>query len=157
MGGKINNVNQFVTDKIDQAILNELTKNSKIPLRQLAKKINISFVTVMNRIKKLESSGVIKNYSTIIDHDLLGYGIHALIEVRISKGKLFELEKKIARSSNIYAVYDTTGEFDATLLAKFRTTRTLDNFIKKIQTYDFVERTSTKLILNTIKESQITV
>jgi Lrp/AsnC family transcriptional regulator for asnA, asnC and gidA len=123
----------------------------------LASKVCTSFVTVMNRIKKLEKESIIKKYSTKIDFDKLGYDTHVLIEIRIAKGKLFELEKRIARNPNVYAVYDTTGEYDATVLAKFTSTRAMDNFLKKIQTFDFVERTNTKLVLNTIKEEQVSI
>ena len=144
-------------DIIDEKIIDELISNAKIPLREIASKLKISFVTVMNRIKKLEQEGIIKQYSAKINYDKLNYGVNVLIEIRIAKGKLFELEKKIAHSPNVYAVYDTTGEYDATVLAKFKTTQAMDKFLKLIQTFDFVERTSTKLILNTIKEEQVRV
>lgn len=142
-------------DKLDEKIINELTSNAKIPLRKLAAKLKVSFVTVMNRIKKLEKEGIIEKYSAKINYEKLGYGIHVLIDIRIEKGKLIELEKKIAHHPNIYLVYDTTGGFDSTVIGLFKSTRAMDSFLKKIQTYDFVVRTNTKLILNTIKEEQI--
>jgi len=144
-------------DKLDEKIINELTENGKIPLRKLAGKLKVSFVTVMNRIKHLEKEGVIEKYIAKINYEKLGYDVHVLIDVRIAKGKLFELEKKIAHHPNIYLVYDTTGGFDCTVIGLFKSTRIMDNFLKKIQTYDFVERTNTKLILNTIKEEQIKI
>ncbi len=110
---------------------------------------------MMNRIKKLEKEGIIERNIAKINYEKLGYGTHVIIEVKISKGKLFELEKKIASSPNVYAVYDTTGEYDATIIAKFTSTRAMDSFLKKIQTYDFIQKTNTKLVLNTIKENQI--
>jgi DNA-binding Lrp family transcriptional regulator len=144
-------------DSTDQKIINELIDSCKMPLRTLADKIGVSFVTVMNRMKKLEKNGVINKYSARVNYDKLGYDTHVVIEIRIAKGKLIELESKIASSPNVYAVYDTTGDFDAIVLARFKNTRAMDNFLKAIQTYDFVERTNTKLILNTIKESQVRV
>ena len=141
-------------DACDERILNELMTHAKVPLRDLAKKVKVSFVTVMNRIKRMEKEGIIKRYTAIVDYDSLGFGIHVLIDVRISKGKLFELETKLAAFPNVYTVFDTTGDFDATILARFDSTRSLDAFVKKIQTFDFVERTNTILVLNTIKEGQ---
>ena len=155
MKPKFNKVVPMKIDKTDEQIINELISNAKIPLRELASKLKVSFVTVMNRIKRLEKEGVIKGYNTKINYEKLNYGVHVLIEIRIAKGKLFELEKKIARNPGVYAVYDTTGEYDATILAKFKSTRTMDTFLKNIQTFDFVEKTNTKLVLNTIKEGQI--
>ena len=78
-----------------------------------------------------------------------------IVEIRIAKGKLFDVEHKIASNNNVVAVYDVTGSFDAIVIARFRTRREMDAFLKKIQQYDFVERTETKFILNTIKEKQV--
>ena len=142
-------------EETDRKILDILVDNSKLSLRQIAKKANISVATVMHHIKKLEKEGVIKKYTTKLDYEKVGYDVEVMIEVRISKGKLFEVEKKIAMHPNVFAVYDITGAFDAVVLARFPTRRFMDNFLKKLQTYEFVERTETKLILNTIKEENI--
>ncbi|MBI2651431.1 Lrp/AsnC family transcriptional regulator [Candidatus Woesearchaeota archaeon] len=155
MEEKFNKISAVKIDNTDEKIINELIENAKTPLRTLAKKLNISFVTVMNRIKRLEALGVIENYTAKINYDKLGYGVSVVIDVRISKGKLFELENKIAKSNNVYIVYDTTGDFDAVIIGKFKSTASMDHFLKSIQKYPFVERTHTKLVLNTIKESPI--
>ena len=139
----------------DKKILNIMVDNSRLSLRQIAKKADVSVATVMNHIKKMESEGIIKKYTTKLDYEKAGYDVEVMIEIRISKGKLFEVEKKIAANPNVFAVYDLTGAFDAVILARFPTRRLMDNFLKKIQTYEFVERTETKLILNTIKEESI--
>ena len=132
-------------------LLDILVDNSRLSLRQIAKKSNVSVATVMHHVKKLEKDGVIKKYSAKLDYEKLGYDVEVMIEIRISKGKLFEVEKRIAVHPNVFAVYDITGAFDAVVLARFPTRRQMDNFLKKLQTYEFVERTETKLILNTIK------
>ncbi len=144
-------------DDGDRKLLNVLLSDSKSSLRKIAKKAGVSAATAMNRIRRLEKEGYIKKYSVFLDYELLGFDIDVLIDIKISKGKLFELEKKIAKSRNVFAVYDCTGEFDAVVLARFRNRRGMDAFLKKIQKYDFVERTNTRLILNTIKEENIFV
>ncbi len=142
-------------DKTDAAILDVLGENARLSLRKIAKKVGCSVATVMNRINKLQKEGIIRKYSALIDYDKLGYDLQALVHVRVSKGKLFQVEKKIASHPNVCAVYDITGPFDSVIITRFKTRRSLDNFIKKIQTYDFIERTETNLILNTIKEEQV--
>ncbi len=139
----------------DKKILNIVVENSRLSLRQIAKKADLSVATVMHHLKQLEKESVIKKYTAKIDYEKAGYDVEVIIEVRISKGKLFEVEKKIASHPNVFAVYDITGTFDAIILARFRTRRQMDNFLKKLQTYEFVERTETKLILNTIKNESI--
>jgi len=142
-------------DEKDKKILNVLMENSRLSYRQIAKRLKISAATVMHRINNLEKEGIIKKYTTEVDYDKLGYDIPVIIELRILKGKLFEIEKRMAKNHNVSIVYDTTGELDATLIARFKTRRAMDTFLKEIQTYDFIQRTNTKLILNTIKEENI--
>jgi len=139
-------------DKLDKKIVNILIENSKLSYRQIAKKVGVSVATIMHRIKRLEKENIIKKYTTTIDYEKLDFDMEVMINIRVSKGKLFQVEKKIATHPNVYAVYDKTGHFDATVMARFRSRKSMDNFLKKIQTYDFVERTETQLILNTIKE-----
>jgi len=142
-------------DQLNKQILNILLENSKLSYRQIAKKLGVSAATIMNRVKLLEEGNIIKNYTISIDYEKVGFDIEAIIEIRISKGKLIEVERKIATNPNVFAVYDVTGDFDAIILARFENRRKMDAFLKKIQTYDFVERIFTKVILNTLKEQQI--
>jgi DNA-binding Lrp family transcriptional regulator len=142
-------------DELDKKIMNILIEDSRLSYRQIAQKLKKSAATVMNRVKNLEKEGIIKKYTTVIDYDKLGYDIPVIIELRILKGKLFEMEKRIAKNPNVSIVYDTTGELDATLIARFKTRKAMDTFLKEIQTYDFIQRTNTKLILNTIKEENM--
>jgi len=142
-------------DNVDKDIINELIIDSTLSYRAVAKKVKVSVATVMNRVKRLQKEKIIKRYTTIVDYDLVGYDVEVMIEVRISKGKLFNVEKEISTHPSVFAVYDITGDFDAAILARFK--NRMNNFLKKIQTYDFVERTNTRLILNTIKEKEIEV
>lgn len=144
-------------DELDKEIINSLLIDSRMSYRKLAKKLKVAVATIMHRVNKLEKEDVIQKYTAKINYEKLGYDIEVLIDIKISKGKLFLVEKKIASNPNVFAVYDTTGADDAVILARFTNRRNMDNFLKKIQTYDFVERTHTKLILNTIKEDQMFV
>ena len=48
-------------------------------------------------------------------------------------------------------------DFDAVIIARFKNRKSMDYFLKKIQTYDFIERTFTKFILHTIKEEPLRI
>lgn len=144
-------------EETDRKILNVLVDNSRLSLRQIASKVGVSVATVMYHINKLEKEKIIKNYTAKLDYEKIGYDIEVIIEVRISKGRLLDVERKIATHPNVFAVYDITGAFDAVILARFKNRRQMDNFLKKIQTYEFVERTETKLVLQAVKEQDIKV
>ncbi|HLD78670.1 MAG TPA: Lrp/AsnC family transcriptional regulator [archaeon] len=139
-------------DGLDARLLNALLADGRLSYRKLSRKLGVAAATVMSRVQRLEKAGAIAGYSARLDYERLGYDVTVLIELRISKGKLFEVERQIAGHPSVFAIYDHTGPFDATILARFRTRKAMDGFLKRIQTFDFVERTETKLVLNTIKE-----
>ncbi|MFH1391249.1 MAG: Lrp/AsnC family transcriptional regulator [Candidatus Diapherotrites archaeon] len=139
-------------DKKDILILRVLQKDSRLSLRKIAKKTGVSIVTVMKHIKRLEENGVITQYSAFLDYEKLGFDLQAITSISVAKGKLFDVEKKIASHPNVTAVYDVTGHFDVFVIARFKNRKSLDNYLKKVQTFDFVEKTETIIVLNAIKE-----
>ena len=147
----------LVLDTIDRQIVNFLIDDARLSSRDIARRIKVSPATVLKRIQRLEKERLISKYTIGVRYARIGYEMQVIIDLRIAKGKLYEVENKIAFHPNVFAVYDTAGPFDAIVIAKFRTRRELDAFLKKIQTYDFVERTETKLLLKTIKEQMITL
>ncbi|MFX1470279.1 MAG: Lrp/AsnC family transcriptional regulator [Promethearchaeota archaeon] len=140
--------------ELDIEILKKLSEDGRISLRQLAKDLgNKSPVTIKNHVDNLENEGIIVNYGAKINYEKLGYAIMAIIEVTISKGKMFEVEEKIAENPNVFGVYDITGTYDALILARFKTREELSKMIKEIHTSPNVERTNTHFVLNIIKEA----
>ena len=106
----------------------------------------------MTRTKKMENEGIIRGYAPLLDHQKLGYDLTAIIEIVVSKGKLLEMEREIAKLSQACAVYDVTGLTDALVIAKFRTRKELGDFTKKLLSMPFVDRTNTHMALTTVKE-----
>jgi len=139
-------------DETDIKILKALVLNARLSSRQIAQKLGIATGTVLARIRNLEKIGVIKGYSAIIDYEKLGYELTAITEITVSKGKLIELEKEIAKFQNVCCVYDITGLTDAMVIAKFKTRKELSDFTKTLLKMPFVERTNTHLVLTTVKE-----
>jgi DNA-binding Lrp family transcriptional regulator len=142
----------MTVDNLDKCILVELLKNSKRSYRQLADKLGIAPGTVLKRIKDMESKGIIKGYSILIDQEKLSSQIIALIEIISSGGKLEEMGKKLSKLQNIYGVYETTGSPDAIIIGKFRDTDELGKFARYLLGLPSVSRTNTHVFLNTVKE-----
>jgi len=139
-------------DETDIKVLKTLVLNARLSSRQIAQKLGISTGTVLARMKKLEETGIIKGYSAIVDHEKLGYELTVITEVTVSRGKLLELEREIAKFKNVCCVYDVTGLTDAMIIAKFKSRKDLSDFTKKLLRMPFVERTNTHLVLTTVKE-----
>ncbi len=139
-------------DDRDTKILNHLLIDARQSARQLAHRLGVSTVTMISRIKKLEENKIIKGYSARLDHELLGYDITVIIEVKTTGGKMLEIENKIAKQDNVIAVYDITGDADTIVIAKFKDRKSVSSFVKKLLEIPNVENTVTHIVLNTIKE-----
>ena len=139
-------------DETDKRIISEYLKDARISYREVAKRLQLAVGTVLTRTKKLENDGIIKSYSAILDYDKLGYDIIAISEITVSKGKLTDVENAIAKLSPTCAVYDVTGENDVIIVSKFKSREEMSDFTKKLLSMSNVERTNSKLVLNTVKE-----
>ncbi len=139
-------------DETDRKILSEYLKDARSSFREVASKIGVAVGTVLSRTRKMEKAGLIKGYSVVLDHERLGYELTAITEITVSKGKLLEMEREIAKFPNICAVYDVTGLTDAIVIAKFRNREELSKFTKALLGMPFVERTNTHIVLTTVKE-----
>ncbi len=139
-------------DELDTKIVKILLENGRLSSRKIAERLGISAGTVINRIQKLESEGIITGYTALLDHERLGYDLIAVIDIKVSQGKLMEVENEIAKLPNTCLVYDVTGDYDAIVVAKFRNRKELNNFVKTILSLNYVERTNTHVVLNSVKE-----
>ena len=103
-------------------------------------------------MKKMEQEGIIKEYSAVVDHEKLGYELTVVIEITVSKGRLFEMAKEIAKAPKVCCVYNVTGLPDALVIAKFKNREDLSNFTKYMLALPYIERTNTHVVLTTLKE-----
>jgi len=138
-------------DKIDEEILKNLSKDARLSARQIAIRLEMSTVTILTRIKKLENEKIIKGYTTLIDHEKIGYDLTAIIEI-IAKKDILAIEEKLAKVDNVCGVYDITGNTDTVIVAKFRGRNELSRFVKTISSMENIENTITHIVLNTVKE-----
>jgi DNA-binding Lrp family transcriptional regulator len=139
-------------DETDVKILRMLLSDARLSSRQIARKTGVSVGTVLSRMKKMEQEGIIKEYSVVVDHEKLGYELTVVIEITVSKGRLFEMAKEIAKVPKVCCVYNVTGLTDAMVIAKFKNREELSNFTKYLLALPYVERTNTHVVLTTLKE-----
>ncbi|MFH1697422.1 MAG: Lrp/AsnC family transcriptional regulator [Candidatus Diapherotrites archaeon] len=140
-------------DAFDRKLLNLLIEKGSLRYKDAAKTLGTTMGTVHNRIKSLRKEKILRGFIPDIDHKLLGYDITVIIHAAIKGGHLEEVEKKYSAHKNVCCVYDVTGDADSVIIAKFRNTRELNAFVKKLMAEPFVERTATNLVLEIVKEN----
>jgi len=144
-------------DETDRRILSVLQRDARTSMRKISKEVGVSLGTVSNRVRKLEGTGVIRGYAVLLDPEKIGWDLNVVIGLRIQKGRLIEIQEKIAKDPRVYGVYDVTGDFDSMVVARARDRSDLDDLSKNVMSVDGVERSVTHLVLNTVKESLTTL
>jgi len=146
------NLEKKLVEDLDLDILKLLGEDGREFKSNIAEKLKASPNTIKKHIEDMEAEGIIKSYGVQIDFEKLGYEIIALIELTISKGMMLNVEQEIANNPHVFAVYDVTGPYDAIILARFKTRAELSALVKEINSFEYVVRTNTHIILNIIKE-----
>lgn len=141
-------------DELDVRILRLLNSDARKSFRDIAKEVDASISTVSNRVRRLEEEGIISGYVPILNESRLGYDVLAVVGVKIHKGKLLEVQRRIAKDERVTHVYDVTGEWDSIVVVRLKTTRELDAFIKRLGAMENVENTYTQVVLNVVKEER---
>ena len=139
-------------DAIDYQILSCLKENSRENATNIGNKINLSTSAVIERIKKLESTGLIEKYTTIINQNTLGRELMAFIYVSLEHPKHYEgFVKKIHVNPEIAECYYIAGDFDFILKVVTRTGKTLEGILNYIKSIGGVSLTRTSVVLSTNK------
>lgn len=91
-------------DHTDMSILDELSKNSRITMKELGEKVHLTGQAVSDRIAKLEDNGVIEGYTIKVNQVKLGYFIHALITIFTQSTYHHPYLSFIKKENNTYCV-----------------------------------------------------
>ena len=102
-------------DKMDLAILKLLQENARITVKEISTKIHLSTTPVHERIKRLEQSGVIKQYGALVDHTKIKKGLMVICYVSLkehSRNAGVKFIKTINALTEVIECYNISGEFD---------------------------------------------
>lgn len=143
-------------DQTDIKILNTLQRDGRITNTALAKQINISPPPTLERVKKLEKSGVIKKYVALLDPTTVGIGTHTFVEVRLNghtKKNVTEFIKTAQKMDEIMECHHVTGDADFLLKIAVKDIPAYENLVlHKLTTLPHVSNLKTMVVLSTFKD-----
>ncbi len=143
-------------DPIDLKILYILQNNGRSRLADIAEEVDLSAPAVMERVKKLEATGVIKGYQAIVDGKKVGKDITAFIGVSIGNQRdIDRFAAQMMRYHDVLECHHVTGDETFILKVKSANTSSLEKLLGEIRSVEGVTRTLTKVVLSTAKESHI--
>ncbi len=141
-------------DVTDVKILAILQGHGRYHLAEIAKEVGLSAPAVMERVKKLESRGIIKGYHALLDAKKVGKDITAFIGVSISHQRYIDaFASYMVRHHDVLECHHVTGDESFILKVKTANTASLERLLGEIRSMEGVTGTVTKVVLSTSKES----
>ena len=140
-------------DKIDQDILAELSDNARIPIAELAKKVNLSRNGVRNRLSRLEASREIVKYTIERRSDREREMTDAFIMIdRHDRMRGAEVTAAIKKIDGVKACFVLSGGIDLLLKVEVSSTERLKDVCTQVWEISGVKDTKTHIVLSTIME-----
>lgn len=144
-------------DRTDRRILNILQQNGRITNSKLAAEIGISPPAMLERVKRLEASGMIRQYAALVDREKAGFGLLAIIIISVSLNQitsLKEVKSKLLALEEMQECYQLTGDVDFLLKVAVRDMPSYTTFINdKLTAIPGIQNIRTSFVLETVKST----
>ena len=137
-------------DELDKRIIELLCRSSQGSYRQIAKQLNVHPTTLIQRVKNLESKGVIQGYRASVDYMKLGFEYMGLVSVYAEN--VVTVQDEIAKIPQVISIFDVTGESDCMAWIACIDRDEFSAAVKAINAIDGVKKTNTSVILGIKKD-----
>jgi len=139
-------------DRIDQQILDLLVENSHESLLGIAEKVGLSRAAVKNRIEALERSGVIEQYTVILNPEKVGRNVSVFFDIQVNPAHLQTVAKALSEEDAVTDIYLMTGAGKLHVHAVLELNQDLERFVlEKLYPLPGIEHVSSDLIVSRIK------
>ena len=141
-------------DNLDIKIIKLLQENARITASEIAGKINLSVPAVSERLRKLEASGAIRQYTAILDPRYFDKSLSAIVFITLERPKFSDIFAEFVKKQNdILECHYLAGDFDYALKIVTENTITLQELLDRIKSVQGVQKTRTVVILSTAKNN----
>lgn len=146
-------------DKIDRKILEILQSNAKITNAQLSKEIGLSPAPTLERVKKLEVSGIIKSYHAKLDTDKIGLGVSTFVYATLKGHNIGNIDvflEEINKIDEVIECHHVTGSGDFVLKVIAADISAYQKLmLEKVSDISVVDNLQSMVILSTFKDSKV--
>ena len=136
-------------DKTDRRILELLQQNGRRTFGDIGREVGLSAPAVKRRIDRLEESGVIRGYTTLVDSAYLGQSIEAFAELRFAGStRVDDIEDIALDVPEVHAIFTVAGDPDALAWIRVSDVQNLKRVIDRLRSSGKVTGTKTLMVLN---------
>ena len=140
-------------DNTDFKILDELATNSRISGADIARKIHLSLPAVTERLRKLDKSGVIEQYTVRFNREMLGLKLLVFVQVWLEHAGASKAKEYLISLPQVLECHHIAGDYDLLLKVLVKDTSDLEELLSnRIKGSLAVTRTSTTIVMSTYKE-----
>ncbi len=136
-------------DNKDFAIINVLKENSRLSIRDIAKRTKLRPSTVHQRILRLTERGVIKKFTLKLNNKAVGEGFIVFMLIKTKPSAMLD---KLVDNKHVKEFFGITGEYDLLLKLKFRDVDEFNDFIIKFRKTPSIQTTLTMVVTADVKE-----
>lgn len=142
-------------DSLDIQIVRRLISNGRSRWADLARSLGLSSPSIMERVRKLEETGVIRGYSALAAPKMLGLTLTAFLSVTLEHPRYRQTFLEfVEQSPEIQECHHVAGDHDYLLKARCRNTDHLEDLISnRIKDLPGIAATRTVIVLSTVKET----
>jgi len=119
-------------DLTDWSILGELQRDGRVPFTELARRVSLSASAVTERVRRLESEGVITGYRAEVDLAAVGFAVLAMVRLKYPGSRHEPLHRLLEERSEILECLRTTGEDCYTLKVAATSMRHLERIVDEL-------------------------
>lgn len=145
-------------DSYDLAILQAVSEDGRITLKELSERVGLSKTPCQARLKQLEKLGVIRGYRAILDPVKLGQTYVAFVEIRLKDTRaraLAEFNRAVQSHVEIEQCHMIAGRFDYMLMVRTTDIVAYRTFLgETLSTLPHVSHSSTHVSMESVKEEQ---
>ena len=144
-------------DAIDRALLAALQNNARLSNAALARRVDLSPSGLQKRLRKLQESGMVENYTAILNRRALGYDMLCVVHITLNRHTVDGVENfrlTIADIPEVQECYQLTGADDYLLKIIVKNVEHLEEFLtQKLTPIPAIDRFRTSIVLNEVKSS----
>jgi len=139
-------------DSIDAAIIKMLQNNSRTSISDISATVNLSVPAVSERVKKLESSGIIRQYTAILNPVHMKKDLTAIVFISLERPKYNDAFISFVQGQEeILECHYLAGDFDYALKVVTENTASLESLLNRIKSVQGIQKTRTIVVLSTVK------
>lgn len=142
----------MIIDEVDRKILQLLDENGRMSYAEIGKKLNLSRVSIRERVTQLMENGVIEKFTVVINSDKVGKAVSAFFEVDCEPASLVSVAETLANNPSVASCYQMTGPSTLHMHVLVEDFARLENFInEELYSLEGITRVESHILLRRFK------